>query len=499
MDTPISVDSYDRPSVEKEPVSFENNFPSLGNGGVTVKPAATGPKPASPVVAWGNADVASIVAATPAPAGVKSELSVEPTEEDEEAAEIARLKALIPKLNQPKSHGKGMAAIRERSKSVSAAKLGVPAQQPSRASTFSKGPVSTRPSILSKPNQLSSALSNPLIISNRPKLRSTMKASPRAGNAFPQASRAASAENSSAEQGKESLPSDIAEASSSETSRGSSTNGEDLSDCDTHQSSPGMHPEPTKTVTASAEPEAIFPLETGGEQVGEHRALSNPWSSGSTSPSPGTSDSDIAHRENRPRSSSRELSSNDSDRSGSHPLSVTAPPTLVEETGFASPAPFSASKVGRIFPRPAPYESTFQYSASLEKEEQFLRTLGWDRSAYYDSDVDENEFVITQEEKEEFFKGYARLVDSADGGPSGPGRDASDCFGMGIGGAQVDPWGLRQQPLHQTRRYDVPAQSRHVRLLDPSGDSSPVGSPIGTRYPAVAVDSPTLIRRFTAF
>lgn len=69
--------------------------------------------------------------------------------------------------------------------------------------------------------------------------------------------------------------------------------------------------------------------------------------------------------------------------------------------------------------RTDPYASTFQYSASLEKEEQFLRSLGWDKSAYYDSDVDESEFVITEDEKKEFWDGVGRTLSGGESGDGG--------------------------------------------------------------------------------
>ncbi|KAJ1562399.1 hypothetical protein HK096_010349 [Nowakowskiella sp. JEL0078] len=54
------------------------------------------------------------------------------------------------------------------------------------------------------------------------------------------------------------------------------------------------------------------------------------------------------------------------------------------------------------------YTSFFAYSASLEREEAFLKKLGWEKQTYYDSDVDENEFVITESEIQEFWES-ARL------------------------------------------------------------------------------------------
>lgn len=51
------------------------------------------------------------------------------------------------------------------------------------------------------------------------------------------------------------------------------------------------------------------------------------------------------------------------------------------------------------------------YSASLEKEEQFLTSLGWDKQqyGYEDSDVDDEEWEITDEEKMKFYNLFKTL------------------------------------------------------------------------------------------
>ncbi|KAJ3163464.1 hypothetical protein HDU86_000043 [Geranomyces michiganensis] len=450
------------------PISFENNFPSLsggaassagksganGNAGTTAKPAA----------AWGKPDVAAIVSSRP-PAGAKSEPEVDSTAEDEEAAEIARLKALIPRLDKGKGHAKGMSSLRERSKSVSGPKLPFSALN-GRPATLGAQHGNGRPSILAA---RTSAMSNPVAISNRPKLRSTMKASPREASKFPKEmsttdSRPAAdgdgpggGGNGGGGEPPAETPSPDhhhhTDAWSSENSRGSSTNGEDLFDRDGRETaSPEVLPthhevEKEETKQAHDVDAGIFALDPVDDIFLAPSASSAPmaaaaagarggsaWSSRSTSPSPGTPDSDSMANGAHTRSSSHDYlesdSHDDSDRScgggpqhqqpqlfmttgltstASAPLGVSATTINSAEQGSDFGLGLTGAGVGLGQPRPAPYESTFQYSASLEKEESFLRTLGWDKSAYYDSDVDEKEFVITQEEKEEFFKGYSRL------------------------------------------------------------------------------------------
>ncbi|KND03396.1 uncharacterized protein SPPG_00884 [Spizellomyces punctatus DAOM BR117] len=280
-----------------EPVSFENNFPSLGNApGPAVKNAPV-VAPSKPRVAWGKPDVVSIVAAPPQNNGSRSEGDNE-IPDDDEAAEIARLKALIPKLDKPKLHGKSI-SLRERSKSVGK----IPPI--ARAATYSKA-MPTRS--VAKPN----FTSPPVMISNRPKLRSSMKASPRTKGSFPQ-------------------PVDDSSGSSTSSSRRTSlVADEDFSDT----SNP-----------VDDHDDDIFPLDPIPSTL---PPLSTPSSRSTT------------------------------------PTSIPSTPTYSAKDDV--------------------YSSTFQYSASLEKEEQFLRTLGWDKRDYYDEGVDESEFVITEEEKKEFFE-----------------------------------------------------------------------------------------------
>ncbi|KAI8919385.1 hypothetical protein DFJ77DRAFT_276236 [Powellomyces hirtus] len=515
------TDSSGKETSSEVPVSFENNFPSLG-GGITVPSKASSSgvagKAAKPKVAWGKADVVSIVASHTGN-GTKSEQDVDSAADDEEAAEIARLKALIPRLDKPKMHGKGMAAIRERSKSVSAVRVPFSGLNGRSATVSTTGMANGRPSILSKPTQMGSNGSQPMLISNRPKLRSTMKASPRSKHGFPQASEDKNTEaaTSPVDIGDIGEPScsDQIDASSSETSRGSSTNGEDLSDCDAVESSTeafqqqeeSPRHEKEKVELVARQEAGIFDLDCASEEaplpvVTTSEQVLSSWSSRSTTPGPSTPDSDNTHRA-RTRSSSRDLGSDshdDSDRSSSH-----VPSTVVGSYTTQSAI---------ALPRPAPYESTFQYSASLEKEESFLRTLGWDRSAYYDSDVDESEFVITQEEKEEFFKGYARLLGASNGngnnndGNSNNTSHPNDLSNNNNANKDIDFEShfyensyRNMQHQQQQRRYEVPAQSRHVRLLDTTGDAPVLGG-TSARFPSAVGTGPVaplFSRRFTAF
>ncbi|KAJ3171467.1 hypothetical protein HDU88_007547 [Geranomyces variabilis] len=460
--TPAGGDSLDGSErrASEAPVSFENNFPSLGgSGGPGVAPSGGKGASGKPTVAWGKPDVAAIVSSRP-PTSAKSDAGVESTAEDEEAAEIARLKALIPRLDKGKGHAKGLSALRERSKSVSGPKLPFSALN-GRPATLGAQHGHGRPSILAA-RSAGMGMSNPVAISNRPKLRSTMKASPRDANKFPKDTSAANSQaghGNGGESGTTAAPPTETpspadhhhhhhtDASSSENSRGSSTNGEDLFDRDGRETA---SPEESPSAEAAekeremdkekempdVDDSGIFALDSIDDILAsDHHMASVPavaaissrsraWSSRSTTPSPGTPDSDGApNRGGRTRSSSHDLESDshdDSDRScGGGPqqsqLLFTAP--NMAATGEEQDV-HRGLAVGQQpqLARPAPYESTFQYSASLEKEESFLRTLGWDKSTYYDSDVDEKEFVITQEEKEEFFKGYSRLCGAGDAG-----------------------------------------------------------------------------------
>ncbi|KAI8903069.1 hypothetical protein DFJ77DRAFT_532464 [Powellomyces hirtus] len=492
------TDSSGKETSSEVPVSFENNFPSLG-GGITVPSKASSSgvagKAAKPKVAWGKADVVSIVASHTGN-GTKSEQDVDSAADDEEAAEIARLKALIPRLDKPKMHGKGMAAIRERSKSVSAVRVPFSGLNGRSATVSTTGMANGRPSILSKPTQMGSNGSQPMLISNRPKLRSTMKASPRSKHGFPQASEDKNTEaaTSPVDIGDIGEPScsDQIDASSSETSRGSSTNGEDLSDCDAVESSTeafqqqeeSPRHEKEKVELVARQEAGIFDLDCASEEaplpvVTTSEQVLSSWSSRSTTPGPSTPDSDNTH------------------------------PAMCLPLSWAVTRPSLRSR-----PRPAPYESTFQYSASLEKEESFLRTLGWDRSAYYDSDVDESEFVITQEEKEEFFKGYARLLGASNGngnnndGNSNNTSHPNDLSNNNNANKDIDFEShfyensyRNMQHQQQQRRYEVPAQSRHVRLLDTTGDAPVLGG-TSARFPSAVGTGPVaplFSRRFTAF
>ncbi|KAJ3176847.1 hypothetical protein HDU87_004779 [Geranomyces variabilis] len=488
------------------PVSFENNFPSLGgSGGVSgAAPSASKGASGKPTVAWGKPDVAAIVSSRP-PTGAKSDAGVDSAAEDEEAAEIARLKALIPRLDKGKGHAKGLSALHERSKSVSGPKMPFSALN-GRPATLGAQHGHGRPSILAARSS-GMGMSNPVAITNRPKLRSTMKASPRDANKFPKDMSAAASEAAHGN-GRESgaaaaAPADTpspadhhhhhhADASSSENSRGSSTNGEDLFDRDGRETA---SPEETPSAEAAEKEQemekekemqdiddsGIFALDSIDDILAsDHHVSSIPavagvssrsraWSSRSTTPSPGTPDSDSApNRDARTRSSSHDLESDshdDSDRScgGGAPqqsqLLFTTPAAPVKmAAGDEQDVLRGLSVVGQQQQqprpaRPAPYESTFQYSASLEKEESFLRTLGWDKSAYYDSDVDEKEFVITQEEKEEFFKGYSRLC------------------GGGEADEREHQLQQQQQQLQQQQQQQQPQQQQQAACRKPAASA----------------------------
>ncbi|KAI9088837.1 hypothetical protein DFS34DRAFT_674876 [Phlyctochytrium arcticum] len=370
-----------RDKTEPAPANFENNFPSLGNGtnGTSNRISASGPTLnhiLRPVAAWGKPDAASIVAGGgPPPGPIETELSAHV--DDGEAAEIARLKALIPKLDKPKFAGKA-ASMRERGKNGIIPKgLGMPNQQ--RSASFTKPSTGLRPSILNKANTVSA----PVMIANRPKLRTSLKSSPRPQSHLP-----------------------VAEVGPA------GVNGVRNDDCNSLTQASGDSAEfDLGELAHSNSEEDIFALEGSNSacsmlnsvtsQSDEFPGLSTA-SSRSTTPTasgPGTPESHFERR--------------DMTRSTSHELGL-AP--FLGSSKLHEPADHHASKSDIVrstaksanYPKPEPYESVFQYSASLEKEERFLRSLGWDKSAYYDSDVDESEFVITEEEKQEFFRGHGK-------------------------------------------------------------------------------------------
>ncbi|KAI8997945.1 hypothetical protein BC832DRAFT_542465 [Gaertneriomyces semiglobifer] len=359
-ETRPEIPPYEKPALKSAPIAFENNFPSLGNAVArnSVAPAAT--PPSKPKVAWGKPDVVSIVAAPPPRAEPAEEN--EEQQNDEEAAEIARLKALIPKLDKPK--GKSV-SMRERSKSISTKNATATAR------TFPKTAAAPRSNGSSKPVGSNGV---PVMIKNRPKLRSTMKASPTAKSIF-STELEGRGEESLAIQGQD-------ETENAEHGN----NSQSRDDAEQHPESPNSV---SASSTAAVEEEDVFLL----EEVDTMRIPvmhDSTDASGASSPITPTSSGRTS-----PYFDVRTRSSSDS----------TSDDTVCGD----------AITIRRSNSKTDAYAETFRYSASLEKEEEFLKTLGWDKKEFYDSDLDEDEFIITEEEKEAFFKNYGHVIGLSDG------------------------------------------------------------------------------------
>ncbi|KAJ3037031.1 hypothetical protein HDV00_002099, partial [Rhizophlyctis rosea] len=428
-EVPPSMPTSPQSAVEP-PRGFEDNFPVLAGpkSAGPLSPALDRPTP----IAWGKPNVVAKVAAPPPPKpkDVTPELEFEDLYTDPaEAAEIARLRALVPKLNAPKP---GKPGPRERSKSMSTPKTTVvPAKPIAPKVAPPPRPAPTKPVVA------------PVFIANRPKLRSSMKASPpNKPSAVPPSEIKPPAretmrksdsgvggwlqsETSSesgallSQQSGESLSQRSGRSPSVSSGAGSERGREQYHVRATSSSaSPGASAE-TFTVgdagvfDASFE-NAGFGREEEEDVFEEEEDEVRSQASSVTDRDDGFGDADEEGEwerevtvigEPRPQRApqSPHLSSERSSSRGTSPVS-RAPSTPAIDSAPNSEHDEDALKT-EYGARADPYASTFQYSASLEKEEQFLRSLGWDKSAYYDSDVDESEFVITDEETREFWDG----------------------------------------------------------------------------------------------
>ncbi|KAJ3039352.1 hypothetical protein HK097_002863, partial [Rhizophlyctis rosea] len=390
------------PQSAVEPRGFEDNFPVLA-----------GPKSAGPLspsidrptsVVWGKPDMVSKVAAPPAkPKDVGPELDMQDLYIDPaEAAEMARLRALVPKLNAPKP---GKPGPRERSKTLPSGKN--PVAAPPK-------PAPPKPVPAVRPVTAKPATVAPVFIANRPKLRSTMKASPQNKHAFPP--KQAESTTTPPEPMKKS-DSGIGGWPQRETSMESSQRtGRSPS-----VSSGAGSDHHVRATSSSASPSAQEGQTNGVFEDGEGMFDAS-FEHGSYADVEDEDHHDNVDAADEIRSQASSTEPDWSHTATPHPRRASALSPLLSEPSSRSTSPVAAPSTPAIdahhhhhpaehdedglkndLGRCDPYAMTFQYSASLEKEEQFLRSLGWDKSAYYDSDVDESEFVITDEEKREFW------------------------------------------------------------------------------------------------
>ncbi|RKO89947.1 hypothetical protein BDK51DRAFT_31827 [Blyttiomyces helicus] len=373
----------ERPVLKSTPETFERNFPSLGN---SASPTPHAPAPLAPV-AWGKPDVVSIVAAPATRKKSMADVGIDGLDHADdvgaavnhggEAAEIARLMALVPKPIA-KSNGKTLPmGARERPKPtpVSKGPLMKQAQLPQKPAAAkpiqigAKAPIAKVAATAPVPIPVASA---------RPKLRSSMKPSPRnnGGAAFP------------------------------------SMGVDGHLDCEA-LAPPGLSKRPTPSsetyqVRADSDDTDIASTSESWDADDARITESPPYSSPPSSP--------------RPPTPSHPASPTLTDRSS--PRSTT-PTTSTPRTPL-SPAAAAASisvPAEASVAAPDPYMHTvFAYSASLEKEEQFLRTLGWDKRDYYAETVDETQFIITEEEKREFWAGVRGTAGVAGASAKGRGR-----------------------------------------------------------------------------
>ncbi|KAJ3283514.1 hypothetical protein HK104_010341 [Borealophlyctis nickersoniae] len=395
------------------PIVAPEDFPVLGGA-----PKSAGPM--SPVIAWGKSDVASKIAAPPSKNDMGGEMEFEDLYHDSsEAAEIARLKALVPKLNAPKIPGKQAMGSRERSKSVALAKAPIPTTTKPvvliKAAPMPTKPMPTRINHVARPSVAPNGPTStaaPVFIANRPKLRSTMKASPRNKAAFP-----ASMDPQNASQGQKERDS---------LHKSDSGVGEWTS-CNT-----------SPTTTSRESRSASISSASGSDRDDATSPLNSQDTSGPTSPigidannvdeqldyNDCQEDAEVEVRSQASSVAESEQESWETDAAiiGESPQGVNGDdhfPALSDGSSRSTtpamsapgtPGPNRDDTPSDVESHPDPYASTFQYSASLEREEQFLRSLGWDKSAYYDSDVDESEYVITEEEKKEFWDGVGKTL-----------------------------------------------------------------------------------------